>query len=167
MKLYDETLGAIEWSDNKGSSTFQYSTEALVGRIEPSPVIMPVQERIFETNRDHINFHNLPYLLSDSMPDFFGHIMMKEWLRQRKLSIGDINPVDRLSYVGESDGMGKIEYVYYRMAKEAGIDISESTLYEENNRFHFLTKRFDRTDKGEKIHMQSFGDLDRCSSIIH
>ena len=34
-----------------------------------------------------------------------------------------------------------------------------ATLYEENSRFHFLTKRFDRTDNGEKIHTQTFGAL--------
>lgn len=269
VKLYEETLGTIEWNYNKGSSTFQYSNEALNRRIEPSPIIMPTQERIFETNRDHINFHNLPYLLSDSMPDDFGNLMMKEWLKQKNLSINDINPVDRLTYVGkrgmgaleyepisykennnynvnvsdllevtkkvlegkketiyndldkdslsdilrmgtsvggarakaliaiktdsnnnieeirpgdviqpegysywilkidganektlgESVGMGKIEYAYYKLAKEAGIEISESILYEENNRFHFLTKRFDRTNNGEKIHMQTLGAI--------
>ena len=37
--------------------------------------------------------------------------------------------------------------------------MSDSILYEENNRFHFLTKRFDRTDTGEKIHMQTFGAI--------
>jgi serine/threonine-protein kinase HipA len=230
---------------------------------------MPTEERIFETNRNHINFHNLPYLLSDSMPDDFGNIMMKEWLKQRSLIIDNINPVDKLTYVGkrgmgaleyipanhrendknlvdiseiyavaksvlenkkeitysdldkdslseilrigssvggarakaliaikrnankkieeirpgdilqpkgysywllkidganeqrlgEGEGMGKIEFAYYTLAKQAGIDISESALHEENGRFHFLTKRFDRTDNGEKIHMQTFGAL--------
>jgi serine/threonine-protein kinase HipA len=203
------------------------------------------------------------------MPDDFGNVMMKEWLKQRELSFDDINPVDRLTYVGkrgmgaleyipvnhrendnsiidineiydiaksvlnikkessfsdlgkdslaeilrigtsvggarakaliaikrdqnkkiteirpgdiiqpkgysywllkidgvnkqtlgESEGMGKIEFAYYKLAKEAGIEISESTLHEENGRFHFLTKRFDRTDNGEKIHMQTFSAL--------
>ena len=37
--------------------------------------------------------------------------------------------------------------------------MSDSHLYEENGRFHFLTKRFDRTDEGKKIHMQTFGAL--------
>jgi serine/threonine-protein kinase HipA len=269
VKLYNETIGAVEWNDNRGSSTFQYSTSFLKSNIEPSPLMMPTQERIFETSRDHINFHNLPYLLSDSLPDDFGNIMMKEWLRQRQISIDSINPVDRLSYVGrrgmgaleyepikhsseseynvnvgdivkvaekvlerkketsyndidrdslsdilrigtsaggarakaliaikankngeileirpgdiiqpkgysywllkidganentlgEGEGLGKIEYAYYLLAKKCGITISESRLYEENNRFHFLTKRFDRTDQGEKIHMQTFGTL--------
>ncbi len=269
VKLYNETIGSIEWNDNKGSSTFQYSNELRNGKIEPSPIIMPTQEGVFETNRDHINFHNLPYMLSDSMPDDFGNMMMKEWLRQRNLSINDINPVDRLTYVGkrgmgaleyepvnhkennnyninvtelldvakkvlegkeetsyndldkesltdilrigtsvggarakaliaiktdsnnkiieirpgdiiqsegysywllkidgankktlgESAGLGKIEYAYYKLAREAGIEMSDCHLHEENGRFHFMTKRFDRTDKGEKIHMQTLGAL--------
>ena len=269
VKLYDETLGTIDWNMNKGSSTFQYSEKALLRGIEPSPIIMPTQERIFETNRDHINFHNLPYLLSDSMPDDFGNTMMKEWLKQKNISIDDINPVDRLTYIGrrgmgsleyepvkhkennnynvnvsdllevakkvlegkeetfyndldkdslsdilrigtsvggarakaliaikfdlnneiieiksgdiiqseqysywllkidganertlgEGEGLGKIEYAYYLLAKESGIEMFDSRLFEENNRFHFLTKRFDRTDKGDKIHMQTLGAL--------
>lgn len=268
VMLHGQLLGTAEWNADKKSSTFQYNNE-MVKVIEPSPIIMPTEERIFETNRDHINFHNLPYLLSDSMPDEFGNVMMKEWLKQRELSIDDINPVDRLTYVGkrgmgaleyipanhreddnrlidiseiynvaksvleskkeasfsnldkdslteilrigtsvggarakvliaikrdkykkikeirpgdiiqpkgysywilkidgankqnlgESEGMGKIEFAYYKLAKEAGIEISESTLHEENGRFHFLTKRFDRTDNGEKIHMQTFSAL--------
>lgn len=268
VMLHGQLLGTAEWNSNKRSSTFQYNSE-IAKVIEPSPIIMPIEERIFETNRDHINFHNLPYLLSDSMPDDFGNAMMKEWLKQRELSIDDINPVDRLTYVGkrgmgaleyipanhreddnslleiseiyditktvlekkketsfsaldkanlieilrigssvggaraktliaikrdqnkkikeirpgdvmqakgysywllkidganektlgESEGMGKIEFAYYKLAKEAGIEISESTLHEENGRYHFLTKRFDRTDEGEKIHMQTFSAL--------
>ncbi len=50
----------------------------------------------------------------------------------------------------------KIEYAYYLMAEEAGIQMSECRLYKENGRAHFMTKRFDRTgNKGEKLHMQS------------
>jgi serine/threonine-protein kinase HipA len=268
VMLYGQLLGTVEWNEKTGSSTFQYSSK-IINTIEPSPIIMPTEGRNFETNRDHLNFHNLPYLLSDSMPDDFGNIMMKEWLKQRKLSIDKINPVYRLTYVGkrgmgaleyipanhrendnnivdiseiyevaksvlkskkkttypdldkdslseilrigtsiggarakaliaikldannkieeirpgdviqpigysywilkidganeqslgEGEGFGKIEFAYYKLAKQAGIDMSDCLLYEENNRFHFLTKRFDRKDNGEKIHMQTFGAL--------
>ena len=126
VKLYNKTIGSIEWNDIKGSATFQYSNDFIRTAIEPSPIVMPTQERIFETNRDHINFHNLPYLLSDSMPDDFGNIMMKEWLRQKNLSINDINPVDRLTYVGKR-GMGALEYepINYKENAECNIDVSE------------------------------------------
>lgn len=50
----------------------------------------------------------------------------------------------------------KIEYAYYLMAKNAGIDMSECRLYKENGSAHFMTKRFDRKgEHGEKVHMQS------------
>ena len=269
VSLYGESLGTVDWNEQKGSAVFQYSESSYTNLREPSPLLMPKEGRTYETNRDHINFHNLPYLLSDSMPDDFGNVMMKEWLKQKSLTYDDINPVDRLTYVGkrgmgaleyqpinhnsstnfnvdvtellevaknvlegkkevkykglneesltdilrigtsvggarakaliaikedekgniieikpgdiiqprgysywllkidganekslgESDGTGKIEYAYYKMARSSGIDISESRIYNENGRSHFLTKRFDRSEHGEKIHMQTFGSL--------
>jgi serine/threonine-protein kinase HipA len=56
-------------------------------------------------------------------------------------------------------GYGLVEYAYYLMARAAGIEMSECRLLEENGRQHFMTKRFDRTDQGRKIHMQSLGAL--------
>lgn len=50
----------------------------------------------------------------------------------------------------------KVEYAYYLMALDAGIEMSECRLYKENGSSHFMTKRFDRKGiKGEKLHMQS------------
>ena len=269
VSLYGKSLGTVDWNDQKGSAIFQYSESSYTNALEPSPILMPKEGRTYETNRDHINFHNLPYLLSDSMPDDFGNIMMKEWLRRKGQVYDDINPVDRLTYVGnrgmgaleykpinhnssnnfnievtellevaknvlegkkeinhkdlneeslteilrigtsvggarakaliaiksdengniigikpgdiiqpigytywllkidganektlgESDGIGKIEYAYYKMARACGIEMSDSQLHNENDRFHFLTKRFDRSELGEKIHMQTLGSL--------
>jgi serine/threonine-protein kinase HipA len=45
------------------------------------------------------------------------------------------------------------------MAKAAGIRMSECRLFEENGRRHFMTKRFDRTVQGGKLHMQSLAAL--------
>jgi len=56
-------------------------------------------------------------------------------------------------------GYGVIEYAYYLMARECGIEISESRLFEENGRRHFMTRRFDRLAGGEKLHMQSLGAM--------
>ena len=52
-------------------------------------------------------------------------------------------------------GYGVIEYAYYRMATDAGITMNPCRLFEENDRRHFMTRRFDRHDNGEKIHLQS------------
>ncbi|MGD8618995.1 MAG: HipA domain-containing protein [Gammaproteobacteria bacterium] len=55
----------------------------------------------------------------------------------------------------DPQGYGVIEYAYYRMATDCGIDISECRLFEENGRRHFMSRRFDRLPGGEKLHMQS------------
>lgn len=57
---------------------------------------------------------------------------------------------------GVSSGYGRVEMAYYYMAIDAGIEMSECLLFEENNRAHFMTKRFDRELNNEKVHMQSF-----------
>lgn len=60
--------------------------------------------------------------------------------------------------LGLSEGYGKVEYAYYLMAKAAGIDMTESKLFEENGRSHFMTKRFDR-EGNQKIFYQSLCGL--------
>ncbi len=56
-------------------------------------------------------------------------------------------------------GYGVIEYACYLMANECGIEMSECRLFDENDRRHFMTRRFDRLEGGKKIHMQSLGAL--------
>ena len=56
---------------------------------------------------------------------------------------------------GETHGWGRVEYAYYLMAKDAGINMMDSKLLEENGRAHFMTKRFDR-DGNTKHHIQTW-----------
>lgn len=51
-----------------------------------------------------------------------------------------------------------IEFAYYKMALEAGVQMNECRLYSNNGENHFMTKRFDRV-AGKKIHMQSLGAI--------
>lgn len=57
--------------------------------------------------------------------------------------------------LADPQGFGAIEYAYWMMARDAGITMTECRLFEENGRRHFMTRRFDRTDDGDKLHMQS------------
>ncbi len=61
--------------------------------------------------------------------------------------------------LGNSRGYGAVEFAYSRMAGEAGIAMSECKLLEEGGRRHFMTKRFDRTAHGERLHMQSLAAI--------
>ena len=59
----------------------------------------------------------------------------------------------------DPQGYGLIELAYSRMARAAGITMTDCRLLEENGRQHFMTRRFDRDDAGNKLHMQSLGAL--------
>ena len=57
----------------------------------------------------------------------------------------------------------RIEYSYYLMAKEAGLNMMPSRLIEGRNNAHFLTERFDR--KGDKkVHIQTLAAMNPASN---
>lgn len=64
--------------------------------------------------------------------------------------------------LADSQGYGRIEFAYSVMAKAAGITMTPCQLLQEGGRAHFLTKRFDRTDDGDKIHMATLCALDHA-----
>ncbi|KAF1003846.1 MAG: hypothetical protein GAK36_00172 [Pseudomonas sp.] len=64
--------------------------------------------------------------------------------------------------LADSQGYGRIEYAYHLMAKSAGITMTECRLLEEGGRAHFMTKRFDRTADGEKIHVVTLCAMDHA-----
>ncbi len=64
---------------------------------------------------------------------------------------------DRETLTGPQ-GYGAIEYAYSLMARDAGIDMSDCRLLEENGRRHFMTKRFDRVGD-DKVHMLSLAAM--------
>ncbi len=61
--------------------------------------------------------------------------------------------------LADPQGFGRIEYAYSKMAQAAGITMTKCRLLHENGRSHFMTKRFDRSDDGGKLHLQSLGGL--------
>ena len=69
--------------------------------------------------------------------------------------------------VGSSDqdlqdpkGFGRVEFAYHQMAKEAGLTVPAAELHVDGSgRAHFMTRRFDRTTTGEKVHTQTLTSL--------
>lgn len=57
--------------------------------------------------------------------------------------------------LADPQGFGQVEYAFYLMARAGGIDTTECRLHREGARAHFMTRRFDRTATGQKLHMQS------------
>ena len=83
-------------------------------------------------------------------PKGFTHWLIKfDGVIDTQLSLGD-------GPLGTSNGYGRVEMAYYKMALASGIDMMESRLLEEHGRAHFMTKRFDRLPDQGKLHVQSF-----------
>ncbi len=57
---------------------------------------------------------------------------------------------------GASAGYGRVEMAYHKMAVNCEIEMMECRLLEENDRAHFMTRRFDRPTENTKLHVQTF-----------
>lgn len=55
----------------------------------------------------------------------------------------------------ETKNYGCLEYAYYKMVLDCGIDMMESRLLDDGNRHHFMTKRFDRIGGSHRVHRVS------------
>lgn len=64
---------------------------------------------------------------------------------------GDHGLVDKKQY-------SLIEYAYYLMATDLGIDMQECRIFSKDGLDHFMTKRFDRVN-GDKIHVQTLAAM--------
>jgi len=62
---------------------------------------------------------------------------------------------------GDPKGFGHMEYAYYLMAIDVGIDMSPSELLIDGERAHFMTKRFDRNGN-KKLHYASLCAMDHA-----
>ena len=66
--------------------------------------------------------------------------------------IGNPNPKPQV--------FNRIEYAYSRLAVEAGIEMAETRLMEERDFAHFMTRRFDRTENGGRLHLHTLGGME-------
>ncbi len=90
---------------------------------------------------------------TDVAPGFTHYLMKFD-------GVSDINTSQEM--FGDPLGYGAMEYVYYLMAKNCGIEMMPSRLLNEGERRHFITQRFDR-DGNEKTHVQTLNGLAHVS----
>ncbi len=87
------------------------------------------------------------------LPEGFEHYLLK--------FDGVVEHSQRQQTFGDPQGFGRMEYAYYLMAKDAGLDMAHCELLEEGDRAHFMTQRFDRIGN-EKLHYQSLCAMDHA-----
>lgn len=78
-------------------------------------------------------------------PDGYEHYLLK---------LDGVNP-EQPGMFGKTSHFGSLEYSYYKMARECGIEMMESLLLPDGDRNHFITKRFDRVGGSHRLHMVS------------
>ncbi|MEM9015966.1 MAG: type II toxin-antitoxin system HipA family toxin [Verrucomicrobiota bacterium] len=110
VHLWDREIGAVAWDSDRQIGHFEFAERFLGSGIELAPLMMPLGRAIFsfpELNR--VTFQGLPGMLSDSLPDRFGNLLIDRWLAGQGRKAKDFSPVERLCYVGDR-GMGGLEF---------------------------------------------------------
>ncbi len=116
VNLFSIPVGTFSWDERYGVVRFEYD-RSFVGRgLEPSPLMMPVQEgRIYSfANLGRDTFQGLPGMLADSLPDTYGRALFDRWLALTGRTSG--NPIESLCFLGKRC-MGALEF-------EPAIDVS-------------------------------------------
>lgn len=108
--LWGSEIGAVTWLPNRGLAVFQYAPEFCRSGIQIAPLKMPLRSEPYEfPSLANESFQGLPGLLSDSLPDKFGHQLIDAWLTRKGRDPGSFTPVERLCYTG-TRGMGALEF---------------------------------------------------------
>ncbi len=98
-------LGVL--ADNGRDILFEYSTEAIKRGLDLSPFKMPLSSQTFGNHPTHQL--RLPGLISDSLPDGWGMLVMDRLFRKQGLDPAEVSPLDRLEYISKT-AMGALAF---------------------------------------------------------
>ena len=99
--LWNEEIGRLAWDEHRRLS---YYISPLVAPIDGTRGLLPVW------GEDAKIYQKLPAFVADSLPDAWGNQLFDLWRQQQKLSNSEINPLDKLSFIGRR-GMGALEFI--------------------------------------------------------
>ena len=109
VKMLGMNVGTVRWDSSYEVARFEYDAQFAGKGIEPSPLMMPVQQgRIYSFgNLNRETFNGLPGMLADSLPDTYGRALFDKWLTLTGRTIG--NPIETLCFLGQRC-MGALEF---------------------------------------------------------
>ncbi len=84
-----------------------------------------------------------------------GQVAVPEGYEHWLLKFDEIDNEEHAS----SKQIGRIEYAYSEMAYAAGINMMECRLLPDDDKAHFMTKRFDRVDGNAKVHVVTLAGM--------
>lgn len=109
VKMFGMNVGTVRWDSSYEVARFEYDAKFAGKGIEPSPLMMPVQQgRIYSFgNLNRETFNGLPGMLADSLPDTYGRALFDKWLTLTGRTVG--NPIETLCFLGQRC-MGALEF---------------------------------------------------------
>ena len=107
--LYHDTeVGTLSMTPDKTRCVFEYNKNWLAEGFSISPVELPLRSGLL-LPRSNVFYGNFG-IFEDSMPDGYGHYLLERVLKKYGMSLLNLTPVERLSFVGRN-GMGALQYV--------------------------------------------------------
>jgi len=105
---HDRTVGRLSMTPDNERCVFEYDSEWLTNGFSISPLELPLKKELFVA-QSKVFYGNFG-IFEDSMPDGYGNYLLDRVLKKYGLSLMNMTPVERLSFVG-SKGMGALVYV--------------------------------------------------------
>jgi len=169
-------MGALEFSPARGPKGTKSETIDLDALVELASAVLADRDKLKGSLEDPHRANSLREILQigTSAGGARAKAVVAWNPRTQEVRSGQVDAGDGFEYwllkfdgvdnnkdkdLADPKGFGAVEHAYYLMATAAGITMNECRLLEENGRRHFMTRRFDRTAAGEKIHMQSLAAL--------
>lgn len=123
-------IAKIGYDENRRKASFQYNPEFLAlniyKRLFPYIIKRTSIVQVFSEFEGE-TFRGLPPMIADSLPDYFGNIVFREWLESARKDLKSISPLEQLTYVGKR-AMGALEFAPAKeMDSSSGINIGEIT----------------------------------------
>ena len=111
--LWEEEIGRLAWDECRHLSYFTYNPDFIRKGLNISPLVAPVDGTrglLPVWGEDAKIYQKLPAFVADSLPDAWGNQLFDLWRQQQKISNSEINPLDKLSFIGRR-GMGALEFI--------------------------------------------------------
>lgn len=156
ITLWGEEIGRLAWDERRHHSYFTYNPDFIKKGLNISPLVAPIDETrglLPIWGEDAKIYQKLPAFVADSLPDAWGNQLFDLWRQQQKLSNSEINPLDKLSFIGRR-GMGALEFIPEANRERRAGKIDVKSLVDLAERI-FIERENTRILPEESITMQS------------
>ena len=169
-------MGALEFEPSKASTLLNESTEIYIDELTKLAEDIftkreAFQERMYQEDKTILDILRVGTSAGGAKPKAIiayneqtnevrsGQVKAPEGFGYWLLKFDGVTYSEHGSVMENPKGIGNVEYAYYKMAQACGIGMAECRLLDEGDNYHFMTRRFDRTNNGDKIHMQTVAGL--------